>query len=231
MHLYKLSPSKLAWLYKDCPRCFWLDMNGIRKRPQAPFPRIFGRIDKLQRKALHSHVLPEGCTLDTSTRSVTSAPFANNNGEHNITVNGKMDCLMLYPEDGLVGVLDFKTSTPSEESIERYRRQLSAYAWALENPIKDKPLRVSGLRLLWGNPETYQLNPELDRFIMGGAVVWQDMPYDPAWFGGLLLEVMGFLAAPEPDIEIAARTCSYCNWEAMMRAEIKNPIHVNRIMP
>jgi len=203
-------------------------MNGIHKRPEAPFPRIFGKIDALQREALHTHVLPEGCTLDTSNRSVTSAPLVSERGA-NIMVNGKMDCLMLYPEDGLVGVLDFKTSAPSEESIERYRRQLSAYAWALENPIKDKPLRVSGLRLLWGNPESYELNAALDRFTMGGAVVWQDMPYDPDWFGGLLLEVMDFLSAPEPDIEIAAKSCSYCNWEAMIRAEIKNPIHVERI--
>src|SRR4030042_6326127 len=45
----KLSPSDLTFLWDECPRCFYLKyLHGI-SRPAAPFPSIFGAIDRLMK--------------------------------------------------------------------------------------------------------------------------------------------------------------------------------------
>ena len=45
----KLSPSDLTFLWDECPRCFYLKyIHGIN-RPAAPFPSIFGAIDRLMK--------------------------------------------------------------------------------------------------------------------------------------------------------------------------------------
>lgn len=43
---YKLSPSSLN-LLKDCPRCFWLQMNKGIRRPEGPFPSLPSGMDKI----------------------------------------------------------------------------------------------------------------------------------------------------------------------------------------
>jgi hypothetical protein len=43
---YKLSPSVLN-LMKDCPRCFWLQINKKIKRPDSPFPSLPSGMDKV----------------------------------------------------------------------------------------------------------------------------------------------------------------------------------------
>jgi hypothetical protein len=43
---YTLSPSTLT-LMKDCPRCFWLDLNKNIKRPAAAFPSLPAGMDRI----------------------------------------------------------------------------------------------------------------------------------------------------------------------------------------
>ena len=46
----KLSPSDLTFLWDECKRCFYLKyVHGIT-RPAAPFPGIFGKIDRLMKE-------------------------------------------------------------------------------------------------------------------------------------------------------------------------------------
>jgi len=42
----KLSPSSLN-LFKECPRCFWLQLKKVYKRPQGIFPSLPGGMDKV----------------------------------------------------------------------------------------------------------------------------------------------------------------------------------------
>lgn len=44
MKKLQLSPSGIA-LFKDCPRCFWLDKNERKPRPRGIFPSLPGGID------------------------------------------------------------------------------------------------------------------------------------------------------------------------------------------
>jgi len=49
MKHYKLSPTALN-LFKDCPRCFWLDKNENLRRPRGIFPTLPGGMDLVIKK-------------------------------------------------------------------------------------------------------------------------------------------------------------------------------------
>src|SRR5947208_2270783 len=42
----KLAPSDLTFLWEECQRCFWLKAKRVLKRPSAPFPKVFTRLDQ-----------------------------------------------------------------------------------------------------------------------------------------------------------------------------------------
>ena len=46
MKTFKLSPSSLN-LFKECPRCFWLTMNKVWKRPAGIFPSLPSGMDRI----------------------------------------------------------------------------------------------------------------------------------------------------------------------------------------
>ena len=52
-NLYKLSPSSLG-VMKDCPRCFWLQMNDKWKRPEGIFPTLPSGMDRILKKHFDS---------------------------------------------------------------------------------------------------------------------------------------------------------------------------------
>ena len=49
---YKLSPSTIS-LLKDCPRCFWLSYNGV-KRPRGIFPSLPSGMDRILKEHFDS---------------------------------------------------------------------------------------------------------------------------------------------------------------------------------
>lgn len=44
--MFKLSPSSLK-LFVECPRCFWLQLHKVLKRPDGIFPSLPGGMDKV----------------------------------------------------------------------------------------------------------------------------------------------------------------------------------------
>jgi len=230
--LYKISPSDLAYLW-DCPRCFWRKAHG-KKRPDAPFPLMFNQIDRAQRKAFHELRLADGSWLDTTNLRVTSYPLLDllpdgTQPPHNLYVLGNLDIIHHLTTDGLIAVEDFKTHKLSPESQERYRRQLHGYAHALEHPQKGEVRRVDHLSLRCWEPTHFTVDETLEHGSLHGDFTMLDMPHDPAWFNDFLLhDVLGLLAGNEPDMETAAKTCGYCNWEAMILSAAAAP-HVERI--
>jgi hypothetical protein len=55
-----LSPSDFAFLWDDCPRCFYRKIVEKERRPRSPFPSVFGKIDR----AMKQHYLGERLGLD-----------------------------------------------------------------------------------------------------------------------------------------------------------------------
>ena len=137
--LYKLSPSELTFLWDECPRCFYLkQVHGIT-RPAAPFPKIFGRIDKLMKAFFQDRhttevapALPAG-RVRFAERWVTSNPIELPARASSAYIRGVFDTVVEF-DDGSYGVIDFKTSETKPEHAAFYSRQLHAYAYALQHP-------------------------------------------------------------------------------------------------
>jgi hypothetical protein len=106
--------------------------------------------------------------------------------------------------DGTYTVVDFKISKPGEDKIDKYKTQLGAYKFALENPKVDAPIKISRLALL-------MLFPNKTHFDNGAILhfphTWLDIPIDNAGFLKFMKEVESVLSGPEPKV---SETCKWC---------------------
>ena len=136
---YRLSPSDLTFGYQGCKRCFYLKVvNGIAQ-PSIPLPSIFTQIagllkdhyDGKHTTSLHA-ALPPGMVI-LGEKYVKSSVIQLPNHQASCYISGRFDIVLSF-DDGTYGVIDFKTGNPSRESANLYRRQLQAYAYALEHP-------------------------------------------------------------------------------------------------
>ena len=141
-----LSPSDFAFLWDDCPRCFYLKVARKQPRPSSPFPSVFGRIDRAmkefylgERAELMAPGMPEG-VIGGGDRWVKSAPLLVPGSSKTCLIRGRVDALVDC-DDGTTGVVDFKTTIPKPDHIATYGRQLHAYAMALEHPSSGRPSR------------------------------------------------------------------------------------------
>ena len=94
---WKLSPSDLTFLWDECPRCFYLKVVHGFNRPSAPFPKIFGRIDKLMKDyfagkstAEISPLLPAGF-VKFGEKWVQSQPLTSLRSTSSCFIRGKFD--------------------------------------------------------------------------------------------------------------------------------------------
>lgn len=219
---WKLSPSDLTFLWDECPRCFYLKVVHGINRPAAPFPKIFGRIDKLmkdyfsgQRSNQISPLLPPG-VVKFGEKWVQSETLQSPNQGNHCFIRGKFDSLLEF-EDGTYGIVDFKTSEAKAEHLAFYSRQLHAYAFALEHPSPGglALFPVSRLGLLCVEPTQLQpLDP--GRLAYLGIATWQECPKDEGAFLEFLNLVLTTLEQPQPPPK--GRNCSYCDYRAAARS-------------
>jgi hypothetical protein len=133
--MYKLSPSSLTFQWDDCKYCFYMQVkHGISWRP----PGIFGRMANLTSafydgKPAHdiSPSLPPGIVRYRE-QFVTSLPINIPGARSQCYIKGRFDAVIAF-DDGSYGIIDYKTSDAKAEQAAFYSRQLSAYAYALEN--------------------------------------------------------------------------------------------------
>lgn len=147
---YKVSRSKIE-LYKQCPRCFWLDVRLKIKRPDGPPFNINKAIDELFKKEFDSYRTkgePHPIMLEYE---VDAIPFAHDKLDDwretfvgvqvlheptNLLVFGAVDDLWASAA-GEVIVVDYKaTAKDRDVSINAdwqisYKRQLEVYQWLL----------------------------------------------------------------------------------------------------
>ena len=118
----KLSPSDLTFLWDECSRCFYLKhIHGIT-RPAAPFPSVFGAIDRLMKAHYAGRPaseivpsLPPG-TISVSEKWIESVPVVMPGHSLSCFLRGKVDAMIDF-EDGSHGIVDFKTSEPKPTQI------------------------------------------------------------------------------------------------------------------
>lgn len=147
---FKLSRSKIE-LFKQCQRCFWLDVRLKIKRPDGPPFQINKAIDELFKKEFDSYRSkgePHPLMVEYK---VDAVPFAHEQLDawrHNFTgvisihkptnlhIFGAVDDIWVAP-DGALMVVDYKaTSKNTEVSLDSdwqitYKRQMEVYQWLL----------------------------------------------------------------------------------------------------
>ena len=147
---FKVSRSKIE-LFKQCPRCFWLDARLKIKRPSSlPF-NINKTIDELYKKEFDRHRLagtPHPIMLENQVQAI---PYAHNDLNKwranftgvstlheptNLHVFGAVDDIWVNDAGELI-VVDYKaTSKNKEVDIDSdwqisYKRQMEVYQWLL----------------------------------------------------------------------------------------------------
>ena len=208
---WMLSAPDLTFLWEECPRCFYKKVVLKQRRPQTPFPKVFGAIDRAmkdfylgERADVLAPSAPAG-VIGCPDRWVKSASIALPGCPTPLVLRGRLDALVGC-DDGSDGVVDFKTALPTDARIPLYGRQLHAYGWALEQPASGRLSRVSALGLLCFSPESFEA--EGPRAALLGDLAWIEVPRDDEAFERLLLEVAGVLELPEPPPP--APDCPWC---------------------
>jgi hypothetical protein len=214
---FKLSPSDLTFLWKDCRRCFYDKCHGIAVQPRLPMPSVFTRIDRAMRDffeprgtAWLSPTLPPG-TVDCRDRFLTSEAIAVPGYSETCYLRGKTDCLLRF-DDGTFGVVDFKTANPSDGQVELYIRQLWAYAYCMEHPEKPSELMapVAHMGLLCFEPgEMQMLIGQGPTCLLHGRPVWKPRTWDEGAFIDFLGGVMDVLTGGTPPPDESCKFCLY----------------------
>lgn len=224
MTIYQLSPSDLTFSWDGCKHCFYLKVkHNIVFR--GPFPGMFSKMGDLTSRYYmekpSSEISPElpAGTVKFREKWVKSVPISFPELSSQCIIRGRFDAMLAF-EDGSYGIIDYKTSDASEEKAAFYSRQLSAYAYALENPapgsLSISPITRLGLFII--TPERFEQMAN-GEFAFVTKTTWMDVPRDDVTFLGLLREVVALLEEPAPPAP--AEDCGLCNYRKNYReAEI-----------
>ncbi|OGL67633.1 hypothetical protein A3B21_01420 [Candidatus Uhrbacteria bacterium RIFCSPLOWO2_01_FULL_47_24] len=213
----QLSASTLS-LYKECPRCFWLQLKAGVHRPKGIFPSLPGGMDgviktyfdqfrgtkeglppeirgKVEGKLLEDQELLNGWRVRTGGLRYFDKKL-------NTKLMGLLDdCLV---DRGAYIPLDYKTRgyAPKEDSSSFYQHQLDIYEWLLqENGCKTKgvgflvyyhPLgvRKDGIVQFEVTPKRMETSPQRARKLFEDAA-----------------KLLQSEKAPK-----AHSTCTFCSW-------------------
>ena len=232
MRTAKLSPSDFAFLYEDCKRCFYLKVVKEIRQPSKPMAAIFTKIDKQEKVAFQDVImstladgLPDG-QIVKSDKWVTSTYINYPEFDYRQFIFGQVDSIMQMP-DKSYKIIDFKTSSIKKENddgtaskhMKLYKRQLHAYAYALENPMYEyerflEPGEISGMGLITFDPDQgFKVDNESNG-ILKGSFKWEEITYEPNKFIGFMGKMAQLLANPEiPDFN---PDCPYCKRDLLM---------------
>lgn len=171
-----------------------------------PFPGIFSTINtKLQTPLVGKDLrtvsgnLPEGL-VESQEGYVQSKVIP----ETSVFIKGKYDLLVKRP-DGTYILVDLKISKPDVDKIEKYKTQLAAYKFALENPAHDNPINVTKLGLLIFYPESVELVNKTAVFDFPPK--WLEVPIDEDGFLKFMKSIEALLSGPPPE---EGETCKWC---------------------
>jgi hypothetical protein len=215
--IVRLAPSDLTFLWAECPRCFWFKAKGHLKRPSAPMPKVFTRLDQ-QTKDYFFGKRAEGIAeglypgrVAVGDRWVRSRPLIVPGHRTLVTFAGRIDTALGF-DDGSFGIIDFKTSEPRDEHVPFYSRQLHSYALAVEYPAPGAfaltPVRQLGLVCI--EPQA-MVGLEAD-VAYRAQTVFLEIPRDDDAFFAFISQVLFVLERPDPPD--ASPGCSYCAYLA-----------------
>lgn len=211
-----LSPSALS-LFKDCPRCFWLEKVKNIKRPRGIFPSLPGGMDRVIKTYFDTFrakgAMPPELHIDAfkgirlfGDQVQLEAWRAWRTGlqyhEDGAVLSGMLDDLLV--KDGAYVPFDYKTKgspTNEEDATRYYQTQLDCYALMLEG----NGLKTAGYGfLLYYSPKEVRENGQVG-FEIQPIRIATDIERAKELFHRALAVLTG--AAPK-----ASAKCEYCGW-------------------
>ena len=218
--MYKISPSDFAYLYEECKLCYCLKVKYGIYQPSMPMPGVFSAINTRLQGTL------VGKNLQTISESLPDGEVVNQEGwvesvvipGTDLYIKGKYDLLVKRP-DGTFILVDLKISQPGDDKIEKYKTQLGAYKFALENPAHGKPIKLSKLGLLI-------FYPDKATFEKGDAILtfppkWLEVPIDDGGFIKFAKEIDLLLEGPLP---AESKNCKWCKYRHVGDEIVHTPV-------
>jgi len=221
---WRLSRSKID-LFKQCPRCFYIDNKlGVARPPGFPF-NLNSAVDHLLKKEFDIHRAGKSKHPLMEQYGVDAVPFehpdmdiwrdnfkgvAYNHEPTGFTVSGAVDDVWVNPE-GEIMVVDYKATSKSEDITaldqdwhDGYKRQMEVYQWLL---------RRNGFKVSNTGYFVYA-NGIKDKKAFDGKLEFDVtlIAYegDDSWVDKILLDIKKTLDAnvtPEPN-----KDCDYCRY-------------------
>ena len=211
-----LSPSALS-LFKDCPRCFWLEKIKNIKRPRGIFPSLPGGMDRVIKTYFDTFrikgMLPPELRTDAfegirlyedqaqleDWRAWRTGLQYHENGS---VLSGMLDDLLV--KEGAYIPFDYKTKgspTNETDATKYYQTQLDCYALMLEG----NGLKTAGYGfLLYYSPKAVGEHGQVS-FEIQPIRIGTDVERAKELFHKALSILTG--AAPK-----ASAKCEYCGW-------------------
>ncbi|MBI2621062.1 MAG: PD-(D/E)XK nuclease family protein [Candidatus Levybacteria bacterium] len=204
--IYKISPSDFAYLWEECKFCYYQKVK-FGNSHSGTFPSMFGRINKLLQNSIM------GMNLKDILPDLPSGIISIQEGYMksvvipgtNVFLSGRFDILTRL-DNGTYAIIDFKITGPDEEKIlKKYKSQLHAYKYSLENPAEGEPIKITKMGAVSINPEEMKL--------VNGKIVFTTTPTfhpveeDMESFHDLIKEISDFLNGDLPE---ATTTCELC---------------------
>lgn len=121
-------------------------------------------------------------------------------------IKGKYDLLCKNIDNTHI-LIDLKISIPDEEKIEKYKTQLTAYKFSMENPKYEKPIKISRMGLLIFYPNT--LSFENNTVDINFPPKWMEIPMDDGKFISFIKEADNLLSGPIPEKNTNCGFCKY----------------------
>lgn len=208
--LYKLSPSDFKYLWEDCKHCYYRKVVEGIELPSIGLPNIFSKMSSsVQMKVqgtnpcdLHPD-LPSG-VFELQERYLKSMPIPSKNTCY---ISGRFDLLAKF-DDGTHGVIDLKITDPKEESLYKFKNQLQAYKFALENPAGPGKMlvnRISLMGLIVVSPKSVEFHKGHLVFI--SKPQWIEIEENMDEFFAFIDKVSQLL---EGDVPKPTETCKWC---------------------
>ena len=220
-NIINYSPSEFAFDYKGCKKCYYdTKINNITLK--TPFPGAFSKFDREQKKYYNdksskiiSKDLEDGVIVSNYNKKLKSKILYDKK-KRPFTLGGFIDAYIDHKNS--YTVVDFKTTTISEEEPVKYKAQLQCYAMIMENPaegsLKLNPVKNLGI-LCFDPGEITQVNETDCDFKMNTK--WFNINRDDDELLSYITEVQDLLHQTKaPRI---TKSCKICEFREKIKHE------------
>ena len=165
--------------------------------------RLQGSLIGKDLKTINKNI-PEGIVIDQEGWVESNAV-----PKTDVYIKGKFDLLVKDPNGNYI-LIDLKISSPDVGKIDKYKTQLGAYKFALENPKKGKGINISKMGLLIFYPDAVISNKE--NALLSFPAKWFEVPSDPDGFIKFIINIDKLLKGPKPR---ESKTCKWCQYRGL----------------